>query len=345
MPILDPRLQAQFRPELGICQWFHYGDDVLLERSVRWLRELGVVHLRTGISWADYHRPRGQEWYDRQMEALSGFDVTLCLWHTPPSIAEGSRCSGPPRRLQDFADFVWTVIDRYGPCFGHLELWNEPNNRLKWNFVEHDPAWEKFALMLGMAANTAHMMKKRTVLGGISPIDPQWIDLMIDKGALEHVDVLGVHGFPGMCWKHGASWDWYGNWPGWKARLEPIAARAGGKPIWITESGLSTWCNETARTGRYRDQRRALRLAARAPAERMYWYSLVDLAAHRPAIEGFHVDENEYHMGLVDEDGVQKPAWDDMRALLAARPPSPRSTESSSLSTTVECSPGAGSQT
>jgi CDP-paratose 2-epimerase len=60
----------------------------------------------------------------------------------------------------------------------------------------------------------------------------------------------------------------------------------------------------------------------------MYWYSLIDLDPRREAIEGFHVDENEYHLGLVTCDGTRKPAFDVMKDLLKDRsraqpPPAP----------------------
>jgi hypothetical protein len=43
------------------------------------------------------------------------------------------------------------------------------------------------------------------------------------------------------------------------------------------------------------------------------------LDPHREAIEGFHVDENEYHLGLVTVDGTRKPAFDVMKDLLTDR--------------------------
>jgi CDP-paratose 2-epimerase len=57
--------------------------------------------------------------------------------------------------------------------------------------------------------------------------------------------------------------------------------------------------------------------AAASPAERVYWYSLIDLDPNREAIEGFHVDENEYHMGLLHHDGHRKDAFYHFRNLLA----------------------------
>ncbi len=59
----------EFTPELGICQWFHF-EDHRLDDAVRWLRRLGVKHLRTGLSWADSFRPDADAWFDRQMSAL-----------------------------------------------------------------------------------------------------------------------------------------------------------------------------------------------------------------------------------------------------------------------------------
>ncbi|WP_443147802.1 hypothetical protein [Nitrospira sp.] len=56
--------------------------------------------------------------------------------------------------------------------------------------------------------------------------------------------------------------------------------------------------------------------AMHSPAERVYWYSLVDWDPAREAIEGFHVDEHEYHLGLVTYTGKKKPAWNYLRHCL-----------------------------
>ncbi len=52
---------ASLTPDLGICQWFHFEDPRLDDAVVR-LRELGVQHLRTGLSWADSLRPGALRW-------------------------------------------------------------------------------------------------------------------------------------------------------------------------------------------------------------------------------------------------------------------------------------------
>ena len=103
---------ANHTPELGICQWFHFQDE-RLDMAVRWLRELGVRKLRTGLSWADHHRPGSLAWFDRQMKALEGFEVTLTYCFTPPSRGVHPHYTAPPQRIEEFADFCAEMTRRY----------------------------------------------------------------------------------------------------------------------------------------------------------------------------------------------------------------------------------------
>lgn len=108
-----PKPSLDHFPEgMGICQWFHF-EDHRLEAAVEWLRRLGVTKLRTGLSWADWHRPRAEEWFDRQMEALAEFDVTLTLCFTPPSRGQVEHHTSPPQVLDEFAEFAAWVTERY----------------------------------------------------------------------------------------------------------------------------------------------------------------------------------------------------------------------------------------
>jgi beta-xylosidase len=111
-----PKLAAatfpEFTPELGICQWFHF-EDHRLENAVCWLRKLGVRHVRTGLSWADSHRPGADAWFDRQMKALEPFDVTVTFCFTPESCGVRPHHTSPPRRVDEFAEFCARMVRRY----------------------------------------------------------------------------------------------------------------------------------------------------------------------------------------------------------------------------------------
>ena len=103
---------SRVTPALGICQWFHF-EDHRLDEAVRWLKDLGVRHVRTGLSWADSLRPNAERWFDRQMKALEPFDVTLTFCFTPEEQGVRAHHTSPPRDVRMFADFCAAQVCRY----------------------------------------------------------------------------------------------------------------------------------------------------------------------------------------------------------------------------------------
>jgi beta-xylosidase len=180
-------------------------------------------------------------------------------------------------------------------------FWNEPNNKSHWDF-EVDPGWEKFAAMIrqaGEAVGRAHPRLPR-VLGGISPIDPAFIDRMDKLGALDNLDIVAVHGFP-LDWNH-----WQLN--DWPEKLKEIQAVT-TKPVWVSEVGISTFGAEEVQEFGLR--RTAELLIGRA--SRIHWYSLYDLPRAWPATTRHREAEGSayyrhFYMGLLREDGTPKRA-------------------------------------
>jgi beta-xylosidase len=111
-PKLALRTFSEYTPALGICQWFHF-DDPRLDAAVGWLQELGVRKLRTGLSWADAHRPNALAWFDRQMKALEPFEVTLTYCYTPEHCGLEPHHTSPPRKVGEFAEFCAEMTRRY----------------------------------------------------------------------------------------------------------------------------------------------------------------------------------------------------------------------------------------
>jgi beta-xylosidase len=103
---------SDYTPEMGICQWFHF-EDPRLDDAVRWLRQLGVKRLRTGLSWADSFRPGADAWFDHQMKALDEFDVTLTYCFTPEHRGIQPHHTSPPQCLEEYADFCARMTRRY----------------------------------------------------------------------------------------------------------------------------------------------------------------------------------------------------------------------------------------
>jgi beta-xylosidase len=180
-------------------------------------------------------------------------------------------------------------------------LWNEPNNMSHWDF-EIDPEWKAYAELVKLASAAIHAERPRLtrVLGGISPIDPNFITNMDEKGVLDVVDAVAVHGFP-LDWNH---WQ-IDEWP---SKLTEIRQRT-RLPIWVSEVGVSTFGAEEVQEFGLRRTAELLRGAA----PRVHWYSLYDLPRAWPATTRHREAEGSsyyrhFYMGLVREDGTPKKA-------------------------------------
>jgi beta-xylosidase len=111
-PKLALRHFPEFTPQVGVCQWFHF-EDPRLDDGVRLLKDLGVTYLRTGLSWADSFRQSADAWFDRQMQALEPFDVTITYCFTPEHRGVNAHHTSPPQRVEEFAEFCARMTRRY----------------------------------------------------------------------------------------------------------------------------------------------------------------------------------------------------------------------------------------
>lgn len=280
---------------MGIVQWFHLGEHEKVRESIQELRVLGVKQLRTGISWADLLRPQGKQWYDWLIPVLAEhFELLPCFLYTPPSLGLEAKTSSPPEKLKDYADMLDVLITDYGAHFEYIELWNEPNNKSEWDFTL-DAGWEKFSDMIIKAAYWARKRGKKTVLGGMSPIDPRWLSLMGAHKVLEQIDVVGIHGFPDV---------FDVDFEGWQeniSRVSEVLLQHGSRAsIWISECGFSTWQHNELK--QVEEFSKMLKL----PVERIYWYSLFDLQDEKETVDGFHLDDREYFFGIKKANGQPK---------------------------------------
>ena len=180
-------------------------------------------------------------------------------------------------------------------------IWNEPNNKSHWDF-ENDPGWSIFATMARLAGEAigAEAPGLPRVLGGISPIDPDFLRVLQGQGVMEQLDAVAVHGFP-MDWNLWRLQDW-------PLKLDEIRTCT-DLPIWVSEVGVSTFGAEEVQEWGLR--RSAELLIGRAP--RIHWYSLYDLPSAWPATTRHREAEGSsyyrhFHMGLYDEHGRAKRA-------------------------------------
>jgi beta-xylosidase len=178
-------------------------------------------------------------------------------------------------------------------------FWNEPNNLSHWDF-EVDRDWSRYAEMVRLAAEAvrAENPNLTRVLGGISPIDPAFIQRMYHLGALREMDVVALHGFP-LDWNH---WTIH-EWPDKLAEVRAVT----NKPIWVSEVGASSFGAEEVQDFGLRKTAELLL----PELDHVYWYSLFDLPRAWPATTRHRESEGSsyyrhFYMGLFREDGAVK---------------------------------------
>jgi beta-xylosidase len=183
-------------------------------------------------------------------------------------------------------------------------LWNEPNNKSHWDF-EIDQGWRTFARMVREASDAVRTERPGLprVLGGISPVDPSFIQCLDALGGLDGLSAVAVHGFP-LDWNHWKITEW-------PAKLKEIQAVT-SLPVWVSEAGVSSFgADEVQEFG----LRRTVELL-RGETPRLHWYSLFDLPRAWPATTRHREAEGSsyyrhFYMGLIREDGTPKPALEE----------------------------------
>jgi beta-xylosidase len=145
-------------------------------------------------------------------------------------------------------------------------IWNEPNNKSHWD-PELDPDWSRFATLVSEAGKAIRAVNPQLtrVLGGMSPIDPVWTQEMKNRGVLDHVEVVAVHGFP-LDWN---LWSIH-EWPD---RIAEIKAVVPDHQVWATEVGVGSFGAEEVQV--FGIDKTAELLLGRV--DRLFWYSLFDL--------------------------------------------------------------------
>ena len=180
-------------------------------------QRLGVRHLRTGISWADYHRAGVQRLVrlaaaeagrPLRAAALRALRAAVAL----PQQDHRRPAARTPRRMPTSSICWWrgtAAISRRSSC-GTSPTTSPTGTGASIR------SGMSFALMIVQAAHWMRRKGKRTVLGGMCPLDLNWLRLMAERRALAEIDVVGLHGFPGT-WESAST-----SWRSWPEQIEAV---------------------------------------------------------------------------------------------------------------------------
>jgi len=176
---------------------------------------------------------------------------------------------------------------------------------------EFDWHWRLLARTLRRAAAVARRRGRRVILGGTTRAEPVLLECLsgprwLGQNALRHVDVVGLHGFPGT-WDtsvtHAATW----SFRGWEIEIglirQACRRRHRELPTWVTETGSSTY-EDRSGAGQLDAFCRTHAALAALGVQRMYWYGFTNLADGQPTInnvisgESRDANPHSHHLGL-----------------------------------------------
>jgi len=179
--LLRPRLDMGLDVAISHGDLNPFGVNVFLEQevepakreqAVRMATEAGFRWLRQEFTWEDIeihgkddfedrrHQPYISSWekYDHIVALAQKYDLGLIVrLSNPPAWTRAGGddvgTKAPPDDVQDFADFVSTVVARYQGRVRYYQLWNEPNVYPEWGHYPINP--EEYVTLLAAGAEAA----------------------------------------------------------------------------------------------------------------------------------------------------------------------------------------------
>ncbi len=201
------------------------------DRSLQMIEEAGFHWIRQEFPWEDIeihgkgdfedrrHEPHRSAWekYDNIVDLAEQheLDVIVRLSNPPAwtrALTDTIGPFAPPDDLDDWGDFVYTVVSRYEGRIRYYQLWNEPNVYPEWGEQPVDP--EAYTQLLCEGYRRAKEADPDAVIisGALAPtvsLHPGpgpalgmnefiFLQRMYDAGAAECFDVMSVNDY--MLW-------------------------------------------------------------------------------------------------------------------------------------------------
>ena len=209
MPTATPFPRGMTSPDYAI-QAFLWGSGSA-QRDLGLVKEGGFRWVKQSIEWR-YVEPHVKGQYefgepDRLIGMIEDLGLQLIarvdnqpVWARKDKIFPAS---GPPDKVQDYADVLHALASRYKGRIGAYEIWNEPNLAREWGNQPPSPKDYVALLKAGYEAIKAADPDAKVITAGLSPTtasgaiampDVEFVRQMYRAGAAPYFDLLGAHG-------------------------------------------------------------------------------------------------------------------------------------------------------
>lgn len=307
-------------------------DD--LERDMAAMEKAGARWFRVGVEWSHVEAKKGVlDWSvpDRMVEAVLRHHMTplgiviytpTWAWRAGADPKGGDK--NAPADPKAFGQFAGLAAKHYAGRVHHWEIWNEPNI---FNFFAPKPDVAHYAAMLREAHVAIHAAlgdDVTVISAGLSPagnpadgsqIGPvEFLEGLYDAGAQPYMDAVGMHPycFPALPTDTStASWNAFLRLSNMRDVMN--AHGDASKKIWLTEYGAPTGTDKDAVT-----EQRQSDIVVSGIDEATKVDGLGPIFVYTVRDYGTDPSDREQNFGLLRLDGTPKPAYDAVRAWVAA---------------------------
>lgn len=333
-------------------------DPEVVAQCIESIATAGFKWIRQEFPWEDIEIAEKGDFWDHRWNrsAWEKYDliIDLCEAHDIQVIARldnppaWTRAVGdtpgwemaPPDDLDDYGDFVATVVGRYRGRIRYYQIWNEPNIYPEWGDQAADPAGYVELLKVGyrrakeadpdcviIAAGLAQTTEETPdAFKPRNMSDLLYLDRMYDAGLSGHFDIMGaqVYGLWTGPYDRRTSRDRTNFSRAQLLREIMVAHGDADKPIWATEVGwnaLPSGHPAPANYGRVTEEKQAIyAVEAYQRAQREWpWMGVMNYWFYRRPSEA-EVEQAWYYFRMMEPDFEPLPVYGAMSWLTQQKP-------------------------
>jgi len=341
------------KPEYGMEVAIWGKPDAIIDRDLSLVKDAGFTWVKQLFRWRDIEVQKGQyDWSEADhivaMVSKYNLDLLVAVSYQPEWAGDGYPLNGPPRNMQDYAEFMAALAQRYKGLVRGYEIWPGPNVSENWG--GQSPDYQRYAEMLidaywfikgkdPFAMVVSGGLVQTAQHDGTSVPPSDWLKLLVNntrvRGAWDAVGVeaLGFLAAPETDPKEVAKPELNNSFPAtaelnqiWCFRSPEVLYQAylppGPYPVpdtqwvitrmgWTTDTRERSWTRWAAVPEEIKADyvRRAYRWASE------HWAGWVGVVFVPLTDANATPEDDIYYLGIVDPDGDPRPAYDAVKSM------------------------------
>lgn len=318
IPYTVPRLGVNASLEQYSVPELKHHFDLMTSANVTWVRQI--------VRWDQVEQTKGVYNWDEWDVILNTLDQysnlrPIIVLSNSPSWARTERSqedpTAPPMDPNDFANFAAAFASRYSSIVDHYQIWDEPNLRDAWGYLDPQPS--EYAALLRTSYQAIHANDDRAMViaAALAPTTEQgphnisdwlYLEQLYHLGASEFMDAIGAkpYGFDSSPLDRDVAHDILNFSRIVRLREIMVENGDGQKAIWASNWGWNTlpdnWDGAPSIWGNVSEQERIdYTLTSLAKAEREWlWLAGMTLQHWQPDEPA---NSPMWGFALVDQDG------------------------------------------